>query len=129
MSRRRTKPPPPAVPGAKVIRVVCTDRGQHPEVLFRKVDVWPDDSVPGGWFVEPPSDDDDDFYRPPPGVRDYISQTPADATGPTWEPITYDPFKCSRCGRNVPLKRETLISACTKLAARGESPLDVSYIG
>lgn len=77
MSRRRRKPHP-SVPGAKVIRIVCTDRGQHSEVLFSRVDVWPDDSVPGGWFVELPPADDDDYLDLDVDLRDGIqSEHPA----------------------------------------------------
>jgi hypothetical protein len=127
---RRSAKPRPSVPGSKVIRIVCTDRGQHPEVLFEKVDVWPDESIPEGWFVEPPEPLGGE-YTPPHGVRDDITQLHEhDTAGPLWEPITYPPFKCSRCGREVPFKRETLMRACADLAASGASRrLDVSYVG
>jgi hypothetical protein len=43
--------------------------------------------------------------------------------------LTFRPFVCHRCNRNVPLKLETLERLCIERVASGGSQLDISRIG
>jgi hypothetical protein len=118
MSRRRPSPPrTSAIPGHRRIRVVCTDRGQHPEVSFGTVAAWPEGS---GWHVYVDHLDH--------GEDEFVDMT---ALG---RPVLPDrlkktyPLRCRRCGRNVPLKQETLERVCAGLAAANTPKLDLSDI-
>lgn len=118
MSRRRPNPPQPSViPGHRRIRVVCTDRGQHPEVSFGTIDAWPEGT---GWHVFV-----DHLYHQ---GDEYVDRTALD--GPVMPDRLHKtyPLQCSRCGRNVPLKRTTLEKLCAGLVAADTLTLDLSHI-
>ena len=103
-----------AVPGTVTIRVVCTDKGQHPDVGFGSADAWQGGD---GWHVMPNLNHrGDPFVDLEPIHRD---QTP-DRLHKTY------PLECRRCGRDVPLRAETLERVIAALAAAGKSNLDIS---
>lgn len=120
-NRRRAPRTPSSIPGHKLLRVVCTDKGQHPEVSFGDVSVWPDGH--GGWSVQ---------RNPQLNMQEYV-EIPADDQYPMPEPLperlrrTY-PLRCRRCRRNVPLKQETLERVCAELAAADTPKFDISDI-
>jgi hypothetical protein len=118
-NRRRAPRTPSPIPGAKFIRVVCTDQGQHPEVSFGTVDVWPDGS--GGWRVHVTrlSHRGDEFVDLAKPARPY---------GGAFRVYKTYPLKCRRCRRNVPLKLETLERRCAKLAAADTPKFDISDV-
>lgn len=116
MSRRRGPRDDPWIPGSKRISVVCTDAGQHPEVSFGHVVVWPED---GGWRMH---------GNPHLKREEYVDLAALETYPlPQRVPKTY-PLKCRRCGRNVPLKRETLERVCVGLAAADTPKFDISDI-
>lgn len=118
MSRRRPVPrTPSAVPGYRSIRVVCTDRGQHPEVSFGALGVWPEGD---GWHVDTNqlSFDGDEYV-------DLAALDGHPLPGRLHK--TY-PLRCPRCKRNVPLKRETIERIGAALATNDTAELDLSGI-
>lgn len=42
--------------------------------------------------------------------------------------LTLQPFHCPKCGRDIPLKLDTLELRCAEAAATGESQLDISCL-
>lgn len=116
MSRRRPVPPTPsAIPGYRSIRVVCTDRGQHPEVSFGALGVWPEGD---GWHVNTSglSFSGEEYVD-----LDALDRHPL----PERLHKTY-PLRCPRCKRNVPLKRETIEQVGAALAASNTTQLDLA---
>ena len=104
-----------AVPGTVTIRVVCTDKGQHPDVSFGHVTAWQDGD---GWrvTVDGLNHRGDVFTDLEPIHRDQI---------PDRLHKTY-PLECRRCGRNVPLRAETLDRVIAALAAAEKRTFDLS---
>jgi hypothetical protein len=119
MSRRNRQPKrESAIPGKVSIRVVCTDRGQHPEVRFGAIPVWP---IADGWHANTKV-----------GLRatEYVDLDPLTTDvdhALTRLPRTY-PFSCRRCRRNVPLRQDTLERLLHGLAADNQHTLDISAI-
>lgn len=118
MSRRNRIPRrESALPGLVKIRVVCTDGGQHEQVSFGAVTVWP--SAAGGWRVKA----DGLEYRGDEYTNlDAPSLTPQGRLGKTY------PLRCRRCGRNVPLRADSLERIFAALAQSGKAKLDISLI-
>lgn len=121
MAVSRRRPPPQqwdAIPGYRKIRVVCTDRGQHPEVSFGSVDVWPEGE---GWHVA--------LSGLNLGRDEYVDLAPVEQDHyPERLHKTY-PLKCRRCGRDRPLRAETLEKGCAELAAQDIPKFDISALG
>lgn len=110
MSRRRPPKAESSVPDAIHVSIVCTGRGNHPEVDF-------------GTLVVLPSGNTSERLK----VGEHFSGIDLDA-GKTLKTI---PFVCRRCrpARNVPLKRETLDHLCKGLAQSDTPTLDLSALG
>ena len=115
--------------GAKAIRIVCTDYGQHPEVSFGEGDVWPQPDEAGvGW----------DMIFDGVQVEEWVNTEEYEMRGQ--DPVqafqdgtlvtmrkTY-PFVCRRCRRNTPLRQDTLRQICAALASADTPKLDISLI-
>lgn len=113
MSRRRPGPEPHPIPGYKKINVVCTDDGQHTAVSFGHIEVWPEGD---GWRVKERLNYRDD---------EYVDLGVLDHAPPPRLHKTY-PLKCRRCGRNVPLRAETIERVFAALAALDTPTFDIS---
>lgn len=117
MEMSRRKPPQRAGLGGTTIRVVCTDKGQHAEVGFGSADAWQDSS---GWHVSLHGLDyrGDEYVDLEPIHRDQI---------PDRLHKTY-PLECRRCGRDVPLRAETLERIIADFAAANMPVFDLSHM-
>lgn len=118
MNRRRAPHKPSSIPGQRRIDVVCTDRGQHPEVSFGSIAVWPDGD---GWRVNVRSlryREGDEFVDmaalDEPALPDRLRKTYT--------------LKCRRCGRDRPLRIDTLERIGTALADADTLRLDLSAL-
>jgi len=115
VSRRRSVRP--EVPGVRKIRVVCTDRGQHPQVTFGTVAVWRDDA---GWRIRP---------NLVGGEYVDLSTTEPDYTGPQPDRLHKNyPLRCKRCGRDTPIRQDTLEKVCPRLAEADTLKFDISLM-
>lgn len=114
---------------SKSLRIVCTDRSQHPEVSFGDVDLWPEPDEAGvGWDmifdgvrVEEWVNTDEYEMRGQDPVQAFMDGTLVPLRK------TY-PFVCRRCRRNKPLREETLRQMCAALASADAPKLDISLI-
>ncbi len=121
MSRRRPIQKPPRS-DATEIRVVCTDKGQHAELSFGHVVV---SKISNGWLVKPVLQHRGDEYTETVEVPD---------REPLPDPVreladrlrkTY-PVKCRRCGRDTPLRIDTLEKIFAAMAEADMLTLDIS---
>lgn len=115
MSRRQHGPPRSsgqADPGIDV-EIMCAGRSplQH-RVRLGVVTVWPDRN-PAEFLMEL---DVEGHLVGPPMVDDYLDTH-----------FTY-PISCSRCGIDIPMRRDTLEARCLALAKAGESRLNIAAI-
>lgn len=117
-NRRRAPRAPSSIPGQRRIRVVCTDQGQHPEVSFGSIAVWPEGDA---WHVN---------------VRDlrvrhedeFVDMAAIDGPAlPDRLRKTYT-LKCKRCGRDRPLRMDTLERVAAALADADTLHLDLSHL-
>lgn len=115
-NRRRAPRRPSSIPGHRRIRVVCTDRKQHPEVSFGSVGVWPEGD---GWRVnvrELRLRDGDEFVDMAaldgPVLPDRLRKTYT--------------LRCRRCGRERPLRMDTLERIGAALSDADTLRLDLS---
>ncbi len=100
--------------GAKKIRVVCSDKGQHAESSFGYVIVWQEAD---GWRSKP-------FLQ----HEEYVDTEPveSDVTGLPDRLHRKYRFPCRRCRRNVPLRQETLEKICAVFAEADKRKIDIS---
>lgn len=106
------------MPGSRKIRVVCSDKGQHAESSFGHCVAWPDGDE---WRVKLFLDHRGDEYV------DMGSIAAAERGDSASEQLskTY-PLECRRCGRNTPLRAETIKKIAAAFAADGKRKIDTS---
>ena len=119
MSRRRTPKDPSALPGLVKVRVVCTDQGQHPEVSFGAVKAWP--SAAGGWRAKVDLNTRDQEFV------DLAQTVPGQHPTPDRVHRTHR-IRCRRCGRDVPLRQETVEGIGRDFGAAGKNTFDISLL-
>jgi hypothetical protein len=116
MSRRRAPRTPSAIPRQRLIRIVCTDKDQHPEVSFGSITVWPHGD---GWRVNLRGLG----HRQ---ADEFVDMAAADRPDPPDRlPKTYT-LKCRRCGRDRPLRMDTLERIGAAFADADTPRLDLS---
>lgn len=115
VNRRRAPRKASSIPGQRLIRVVCTDQGQHSEVSFGSIAVWLESD---GWHVNVR----DLRYRGDEFTDLSVLRRP-EAPGRLNK--TY-PLKCKRCGRDRPLRMDTLERIGAALADADTLRLDLS---
>lgn len=117
-NRRRAPRTPSSIAGHRLIHLVCTDRQQHPEVSFGSIAVWPEGE---GWHVNVRNlrhRKDDEF----------VDMTAIDGSDlPDRARKTYT-LKCRRCGRDRPLRLDTLERIGAELADADTLRLDLSHL-
>jgi len=104
-----------------VVKIVCTDQRQHPEVEFGHMTVWRNEDGSHGF----------DWKNW--AATEYVDHAAIDRAGWGLGPIPErthktQRFKCSRCGRDVPLRQETMERICAALADADTPRLDLSAI-
>ncbi len=117
MSRRRA-PRKGLVKREIVVTVVCSNRGQHdPPLVLGKVEMGPTGPAVVANFTRRPEDPFDPSIEQYSALRD----------GPTGPHMT-DQFRCHKCGRDVPIRRDKLEEISRKLHESGHHRLDLSEI-
>lgn len=108
MSRRRKPPEDQVHPDQKSIRIVCTGRGDHREVSFGKLVVWPSESAPHGWWV----------------MLKYADEGPDDVS----YCVPFVRAQCDTCGRDHQMTPETVLEVFAGLAESNTLVLDISEL-
>jgi hypothetical protein len=99
-----------------VVTVVCSDKGQHdPPRVLGKVEMGMVGPAVVANFTRRPED--------PFGPHD--EQYTAFRDGPTGPHMT-DQFRCHKCGRDVPIRRDKLEAIARTLHENGHHRLDLS---
>ncbi|EFG79553.1 hypothetical protein HMPREF0591_0530 [Mycobacterium parascrofulaceum ATCC BAA-614] len=96
--------------------MVCTDKKQHPEVSFGSIAVWPEGD---GWKVNIR----DLRYREGDEFVDIAALDGSELPDRLRKTYT---LKCRRCGRDRPLRMDTLERVGAALAAADTPRLDLS---
>ncbi len=101
-----------------VVLIVCSDRGQHdPPPVLGRVEWGSKGTLAVVNFTRRPEDPFDISVKQYSAFRD----------GPTG-PHNTDQFRCHKCGRDVPIRRDKLEAIVRTLHEHGHHRLDLSEI-